>query len=87
MPFDKMAERYHRNKNLTVNKEDFIKEMVSYMEKYNYPVVEKSKVETDVDRIVSRKIITHLEDFFKRTKKKTTRKKTSVSKHGTRRKR
>ena len=87
MPSDEMAERYYQKKNLPVNKEDFIKEIVSYMEKYNYPVAEKSKVETEVDRIVSKKIITHLEDFFKRTKKKTTRKKTSVSKHGTRRKR
>jgi hypothetical protein len=87
MPFDKMADRYHQKKNLSVNKEDFIKEMVSYMEKYNYPVVEKSTIETDVDNIVSKKIITHLEDFFKRTKKKTTRKKMSVSKHGTRRNR
>ena len=87
MPFDEMADRYHQKKGLSVSNEEFVRTMVSYMEKYNYPIVKKSLVESEVDDIVSKKIITHLEDFFNRTKKNTTRRKTSASKHGTRRKR
>jgi len=86
MPFVEMADRYYRKKGLSIDKEDFIIKMDSYMKKYNYPVVEKSVVETDVDIIVSKKIITHLEAFFKQTRKNTTRKKTGGSKSGTRRK-
>jgi hypothetical protein len=87
MPFVEMADRYYRKKGLSIDKEDFIIKMDSYMKKYNYPVVEKSVVETHVDNIISKKIITHLEEFFKRTKNNTTRKKMNSSKHGTRRRR
>ena len=87
MPFDEMADRYHQKKGLSVSNEEFVRTMVSYMERYNYPIVKKSLVESEVDDIVSKKIITHLEDFFNRTKKNTTRRKTIASKYGTRRKR
>ena len=80
MPFEEMADRYYCKRNLSMDKEDFIRKIVSNMKKYNYPVVKKSVVETDVDNIISKKIITHLEEFFKRTKKNTTRKKTNRSK-------
>ncbi len=87
MPFEEMADRYYRKNGLSIDKDDFIMKIVSHMKKYNYPVVEKSVVETHVDNIISKKIITHLEEFFKRTKKNTTRKKTAGSTRGTRRKR
>jgi len=87
MPFEEMADRYYHKKDLSIDKEDFIRKIVSDMKRYNYPVVKKSPVETDVDNIVSKKIIIHLEEFFKRTKNNTTRKKTSRLKSGTRRKR
>ena len=87
MPFEEMADRYYRKKELSIDKEDFVRGIVADMKRYNYPVVEKSVIETDIDNIISKKIITHLEEFFKRSKKNTTRKKMGGSKHGTRRKR
>ena len=68
MPFEEMADRYYHKKELSIDKEDFIRKIVSNMKRYNYPVVKKSPVETDVDNIVSKKIIFILKNFLNELK-------------------
>ena len=44
-------------------------------EQYNYMVVKKTKEEEKADIVVSKKLLSHLEDFLKRAKNVNTRKK------------
>lgn len=77
-PFEEMAERYYNKypEKINIDKKIFIDKITKYMKLYNYIVTEKSKVETDVDMVIGKKIISHLEIFFKdNIKKKTTKKK------------
>jgi len=46
------------------NKQDFITYCKQFMKKYVYTYKEKSKVEQEIDIILSKKIMTHLHDFF-----------------------
>tara|TARA_Y100000287_G_C14232511_1_gene362718 strand:- start:2186 stop:3148 length:963 start_codon:yes stop_codon:yes gene_type:complete len=70
MPYDVMASRYYKNVHIDMNKKDFEKSIVNFMNKYSYTVSPKSKVEIDVDQIISKQIMFHLEDFFKQNVKK-----------------
>ena len=56
------------------------------MKQYNYHVKHKSQDETDLDKIVSKKIVIHLEEFFKKDKKQNTRKRKLVKGRLTKRK-
>ena len=61
MPFRSMAERYSK-RHITNNKrETFNKEIISYMKQYNYIVVEKPPAEHDVDVVVSKQIVLHID--------------------------
>jgi hypothetical protein len=88
MPFEEMAEKYynHQKNNIKVKKEDFINFMINFMKQYNYHVKNKSKDETELDKIVSKKIVIHLEEFFKKDKKQNTRKRKIVKNRLTKRK-
>ena len=68
---------------------EFVKEVVDFMKRYSYTVTPKSKMEHDVDQVISKQIMFHLEDFFKQgTKKKAqTLKKKSSRKRRTLKKR
>jgi hypothetical protein len=56
------------------------------MKQYNYPLKNKSKDESELDKIVSKKIVIHLEEFFKKDKKQNTRKRKIVKNRLTKRK-
>ena len=90
MPFHEMAERYyHVNKDKDEEmrnntKEEFVRFITEYMNKYNYNVIEKDKVEIEIDIIISKKIMTHLEDFFKKKYNTNTRKKRTIKPRVTR---
>jgi hypothetical protein len=79
LPFDEMASRYYEkvayknNKNIDETK--FINFIIAFMEQYNYMVLNKTKEEEKTDIVVSKKLLSHLEDFLKRPKLSMTRKK------------
>lgn len=78
MPFREMAERYYDNMNTQANsgansganyiavedKDDFIATIEKFMKRYNYKAVPKEDIEQDVDKIISKTIMIHLEEFF-----------------------
>lgn len=79
IPYDEMAERYYHTilykNNSTINKMKFINSIVSFMQQYNYMVIEKTAEEKKMDIIVSKKLLLHLEEFLKNKKIAKTRRK------------
>ena len=75
--FEEMANRYYDRvlaKTTTIQKTVFVNNMVSYMKQYNYMVIKKSEEEIKVDAIVSKKLLSNLEDFLKNNRTPNTRK-------------
>jgi hypothetical protein len=75
-----MATRYYqlvlnKNNKATINEDNFVTFIVSHMQEYNYRVINKSSLEEKTDRIVSKKLLSHLEDFLKHDRLSNTRKK------------
>jgi FMN phosphatase YigB (HAD superfamily) len=84
IPFETMVSRFwNNNKSLQeYNLEQTFKDfMVSNMKKYHYEVVGKTKEEEHVDKILTKKILDHLKDFFSLHRRQT--KKNRVKKSGT----
>ena len=80
LPFEEMASRYYEKvlKNTTpIIKNDFVAYMVGVMKQYNYMVLNKSDEEEEVDKIVSKKLLSNLEDFLKSERNHSTRKRRS----------
>ena len=78
IPFEEMANRYYDavlGKNPTIKKTDFVSRIVSIMKQYNYMVVSKSPEEKNIDTIVSKKLLSNLEEFLKNERTPNTRKK------------
>jgi hypothetical protein len=82
MPYKDMASMYYTNvlnKNNQVagkiSELDFVKNIVSYMKLYNYNVKTKQDLEEKTDIIVSKKLLSYLEEFLKRDRLPNTRKK------------
>lgn len=77
MDYREMAERYYDKKKdkINISKKDFVDTMEIYMKEYDHKVILKNDDEIKVDKIVSKQIIIHLEEFFKRSKKNHTIKK------------
>jgi len=77
MDYREMAERYYDKKEdkINISKKDFVDAMEIYMKEYDHKVILKNDDEIKVDKIVSKQIIIHLEEFFKRSKKNHTIKK------------
>ena len=80
MPFEEMVRRYYnlvlkkKNKMNEIDEEDFVKIMVGFMKHYNYMVIKKSDIEEKTDKVVSKKLLAHLEDFLRPKKLNQTRK-------------
>jgi hypothetical protein len=76
MTFEEMANRYYDALliNSTINKQTFIKSIVAFMNQYNYTLLKKSEEEKKVDAIVSKKLLSDLEDFLKNNRTPHTRK-------------
>lgn len=62
--FDEMADRFYKINNLKIDKNIFINSVITFMEKINLPIYDKSKDELNIDKIVSKSIIQHLNTFF-----------------------
>lgn len=93
MPFEEMAERYFDkymnvvdNKQNTDKKTHFIKFIVNIMSNFNFIVKPKSIIEQNADKVISKQLLIHLENFFKKGRRKNTRKYKHQIKHKTTRK-
>lgn len=67
LEFDTIISRFIESnllKQIIHNKHDFISYCKNFMKKYIYTYKAKSKEEQEVDTILSKKIMTHLHDFF-----------------------
>ena len=93
--YEKMAEQYYnafknnekylyKDKLKKISKEDFIEKITNYMKQYNFVIKEKNKDENDIDKIISKKIVIHLEEFFKKKYNQQTRKRKNVKARTTR---
>lgn len=85
LPFDEMANRYYKmviNKKTyngpPVSQTDFEKFIVDFMKQYNYTVAKKGVDERNVDKVVSKKLLSNLDDFLKRERNADTRKKRNI---------
>jgi hypothetical protein len=65
---------------------DFEEIMLDYFKRYKYDVIEKDIKEYEIDKIVGKQIITHLQDFFNKSKKNKTIKNISYKKNKTQKK-
>lgn len=89
LPYAEMAERYYDAylHAKDVKKTEFIKNIVINMQHYNFLIRPKSPVEQEADKVVSKQLLIHLENFFKKGRTKNTRKrKTTLKSKTTRRK-
>ena len=74
MPYEAMAETYWQRYPVEdLDEAAFKKKVIAYMRRFNYTVTDKSDTEQQVDEIVSKKILTYLETFFKKTPSPTLR--------------
>jgi hypothetical protein len=65
MRYEDMANRFYDNIHIDMNKTDFVNKVVEFMKRYSYTITPKSKMEQDVDQVISKQIMFHLEDFLK----------------------
>jgi hypothetical protein len=81
MPYQEMAERYFEKekKNIPEKKEIFVKKIVDYMNKYNFNINPKSNEEKEVEKVITKQIMIHLEDFFKKKKSHNTKKRKNTT--------
>lgn len=69
IPFRNMAERYYersQRKGDLETKEEFMSTIEKFMKRYHYTYQPKEELEQEIDQIISKKILLHLEEFFKR---------------------
>jgi hypothetical protein len=75
---DYMINKFEKSKmgiDLLDNETDFNDFMLTEFKKYNYSINEKDKKEYDVDLILGKQIIFHLQEFFNKSKKNKSRSK------------
>ena len=89
-PFEEMATRYYNSHNESIDPsvtlEDFTTFIVKYMNSYDSkPMTKKTENELNMDKIISKKILVHLKEFFKDKTSKTRRVQSSVSHNITKR--
>jgi hypothetical protein len=67
LPFETMIERFLKSelaKKIVENAQTFKTEMMKYMKRYSYTYIEKSKEEYEIDKIITKKTMCHLQAFF-----------------------
>jgi len=75
LKFNEMLNRFINSeigKQLIDDKDEFEKIMMEHIELFKYLVVEKDKKEYEVDKVLGKHIITHLQNFFNRSSKTKT---------------
>ena len=69
IPFRTMAERYYDNsprKHELESKDIFVNTIEKFMNRYDYESEPKEVLEQEVDKIISKQILLHLKEFFKK---------------------
>jgi hypothetical protein len=67
IPFDTMIQRFLTSeigKKIIIDKKNFTSYMSTYMSQYAYTYVEKSADEYEIDKIITKKTMFHLQTFF-----------------------
>lgn len=80
-------ENSNEGKKLIDNIEEFEEIIKNEIKKYHYDVIEKDKKEYEIDKIIGKQIITHLQDFFNKSNKNKTYKSSLYKKNRTKKKR
>ena len=86
LKFEDMIKKFNESeigKKLVNNDSDFEGLMMEHINLYKYLVVEKDNKEYEVDKILGKHIITHLQEFFNRSIKNRTVKNRGVKKNKT----
>ena len=82
LPFETMIDRFVKsgildaNDNANTNTNDITTSLLQFMKRYRHSYVEKTKEAQNVDKILSKKILQHLQTFFQ--KKQKTRKSVKI---------
>jgi hypothetical protein len=74
LDFDVLVERFLKCdfcKNLIKNIDNFKTQMMKDFKLFNFEILEKNNEEYEVDKILSKQILSHLHDFFNKTTKTT----------------
>jgi hypothetical protein len=75
LQFDYMLDKLSKSdigKKIIDDDKDFIKIMSDQFKLYKYDCIDKESKEYEVDKIVGKQIIKHLQEFFNKTKKNKT---------------
>jgi hypothetical protein len=86
LPFEEMLERFNKSdigKQLIENDADFNHLMMEQIKLFNYMVVDKDEKEYEVDKVLGKHIISHLQTFFNRSTKNRTIKNRGTKKNKT----
>lgn len=82
--FKDMAERFYKRNNIKIDETTFVDNVSKYMETIRLPIYEKTQDELNIDNIVSKTIIYHLNIFMnKKLNEKTQKIKIKQKKHKT----
>jgi len=77
LKFDEMISRLFKSKLITINDPILCREQVlNYMKRYNYTHVGKTSISQDIDKALSKKILSHLHIFFNKKLKTHTKQQT-----------
>jgi len=87
LDFDYMIKTFYKSdigkELIEDNEEDFESIMWKEIKKYKYDVVNKNKKEYEIDKILGKQIVLHLQEFFKKSNKNKTQKNISYRKNKT----
>jgi hypothetical protein len=75
LKFEEMLDRFKKSeiaKKLIGNDTDFEDEIMDNIKLYKYMIIEKNDKEYEVDKIVGKYVISHLQNFFNRSLKNRT---------------
>ena len=75
LKFEYMLDKFSKSdigKKIINNDDNFIKIMNEYIKLYKYDCIDKETNEYEMDKIVGKQIVKHLQDFFNKTKKNKT---------------
>jgi hypothetical protein len=77
LQFDYMIQKFTESdlgKKITQYDNDFEKKMMELIKRYKYDCIDKDSDEYEMDKIVGKQIITHLQQFFSKSKRTKTQK-------------